>query len=732
MPKTVNFKMWRRAVLLSTVIPFCFGAHPVRAQSPVPPASVAQQEAPAMLVADRVFVSPDRTLVAEGNVEAFQGDIRLQAERIVYERDSGQLRLEGPIRIDQGGDLTILANAAQLDSGLRNGILRGARMVFDQQVQLAALQMTQVEGRYSQLYKTSVTSCDVCEDGRPPLWQIRAERITHDEAERQLYLEGAQLRVRDVPVFYFPALRLPDPTLDRATGFLIPSLSSSSNLGFGLKLPYFVTLGAHRDLTITPYLSEETRTLDLRYRQAFRNGRIEIEGAFSRDDIQPDDGRGYLFARGTFDVFRGFKLRFDLKTVSDDGYLGDYDISDTDRLRSDVTLTRVRRDQLIQGAVYSYKTLRDTEDQNLIPSTILTGTFEQRLFPARIGGELRLRLNASQFVRESSLDATATEANGRDMTRVSADLSWLRSWILPFGIESTWTLGLGLDSFALADDGAFDNEASRVTPRSALTFRRPMVRQTASGATQVLEPLVQIGWTHVSGDNVPNEASNISEFDQGNLLALSRFPETDAREDGATLVYGVNFTHLDPSGWRATGTVAQVLRNDVQPGFTSSSGLDWQNSNLLVAGQIGFSNNLILTARSLFDEEWSVSKAEFRGDLERDRWSLAGSYLWLQADSAEERDDESSELWFDGSYALTEAWRASANARYDISEGRATRAGLGLTWRNECVTLDLSVSRRYTSTTSVEPSTDFGFTLALNGFSVKSDTTTSRRSCSRT
>ncbi|MCK5501337.1 MAG: LPS-assembly protein LptD, partial [Tritonibacter mobilis] len=224
MPKTVDFIKKRRGALLSTVVPLWLGlmAAPALAQTSAL-TSEAVGAAPAMLVADRVFVSPDRKLVAEGNVEAFQGDIRLQANRITYDRQTGVLNMEGPIRIDQSGSITVLANAAELDSGLRNGILRGARMVFDQQVQLAALQMTRVEGRYSQLYKTAVTSCHVCEDGSPPLWQIRAERITHDEAERQLYFEGAQLLIKDVPVFYFPALRLPDPTLERADGFLVPS-----------------------------------------------------------------------------------------------------------------------------------------------------------------------------------------------------------------------------------------------------------------------------------------------------------------------------------------------------------------------------------------------------------------------------------------------------------------------------------------------------------------------------
>ena len=67
-----------------------------------------------------------------------------------------------------------------------------------------------------------------------------------------------------------------------------------------------------------------------------------------------------------------------------------------------------------------------------------------------------------------------------------------------------------------------------------------------------------------------------------------------------------------------------------------------------------------------------------------------------------------------------------------ISDARATRAGLGLVYSNECVTVDLSVNRRYTSTTSVEPTTDFGFTIALNGFSVDSGSKKYRRPCKNT
>jgi LPS-assembly protein len=277
--------------MLRLLILLAFSLLPLRA--------MAQDDA-ALLVADQLYITRERELVASGNVEAFQNGIRLRASAIRYNQDTGALSIEGPITLTEGDGTVITATAAELDAGLRNGILKGARLVLNQQLQLAAVQIDRVDGRYNQLYKTAVTSCRVCDDGTPPLWQIRAKRVIYDELEEQLYFDEAQFRIGRIPVFYLPRLRLPGPTVERATGFLVPSVRSTSALGTGLKIPYFIKLSEKRDLTLTPYLSSSTTTLELRYRQAYRTGRIELEAAITRDDLLPDQTRGYLFGRGLF------------------------------------------------------------------------------------------------------------------------------------------------------------------------------------------------------------------------------------------------------------------------------------------------------------------------------------------------------------------------------------------------------------------------------------------------
>ena len=233
----------------------------------------------------------------------------------------------------------------------------------------------------------------------------------------------------------------------------------------------------------------------------------------------------------------------------------------------------------------------------------------------------------------------------------------------------------------------------------------------------------------MNGTLPPNDESRFVEFDEGNLLELSRFPASDRREDGLAMAYGFNVSRFAP-GWQASGSFGQVIRDTAQPGFSSASGLSSTTSDLLLAGQLRMADRFALTGRSLFDENFDVSKAELRGDWTGSRARLAGSYLWLSADPAEARPRDLSEVWLDGGYRVGGGWTANASLRYDISDDRATRAGLGFVYQNECVTVDLRVNRRYTTSTSIEPSTDFGFTIALSGFSVDAGAEKYTRSCS--
>ncbi|RKF16933.1 LPS-assembly protein LptD [Roseovarius spongiae] len=722
-------------VLWLYVCTYCVLALPAAAQE-----AAAPPPQPAVLVADDVYIRGDDTLVAEGNVEAMYDGRRLRARRIIYDRAADRLQFDGPLTLFDGDYTVVLAESAQLDRDLQNGILYGARIVMDEQLQLAARQIDRKDGRYSQLYKAAVTSCHVCADGRPPLWQIRARRVVHDMEERQIYLDGAQFLIMDTPVFYFPRLRLPDPSVERATGFLTPSLYNSTLLGFGVKAPYFIKLGDHRDLTLTPYLSTETRTIEFRYRQAFRYGQIEFNGALSNDDLGGRKNRAYVFGNGAFELDNDFVLRFDIEAVNDDAYLDDYGFSDKDRLDSELSIERVRRDEWIRGAITHFHSLRPGESNATLPTIVGNANYERRLFPRALGGELRFSGEAHTHWRSSGLITDGPDfdvfADGRDVNRISASADWRRTWTLIGGVRSTIETGVAVDHFEIEGAGATSSASlTDVTPSAALTLRWPLAKTTARGVSHVIEPVVQLAWVGGDTPNVAIDESTRTEFDEGNLLSLSRFAAPDRRERGMSAAYGLSWARLNPSGLSGALTVGQVVRDRAQrePNggltFSKSSGLRGEYSDLLVAAQVETHNGLAVTARGLFDSAFDTTKAEARASWRNDVTNIGATYIWLGRDVAEERPATISEWAFDGSYRFARHWTASAEWRYDVASDRNVKAGVGLKYTNECVDIALSASRRFTSSTILSPSTDISLTVGLRGFSARAADKSYARTC---
>jgi len=701
----------------------------------LPPSAARAQgaEDAATLVADRVLLTGDRRLTAEGNVEVFYRGAHLTAARIVYDEATDRLTVEGPIRISDGKGTFILGSSADISRDLTEGIVRSARMVMQDRLQVAGAELTRREGRYTELRRAVASSCQVCPSNPRPLWEIRAESVRHDQMTRKLTFTGAQMRVWGLPVFYLPRLTVPDPTVERATGFLVPSVRTTSDLGTGIKLPYFIALGPSKDLTLTPYWAPGgTATLGLRYRQAFTTGTLTLEGAGTRDTLLPGRMRGYLFGEGRFALPKDFTLDLSLQAVSDPAYLLDYGIGDFDRLASGVIVSRTRASQFIDARLFRYESLREGEDNATLPTLVGDLTYARRFTPDILGGAGGFTFGLHGHRRSSDetgdLDGDGA-ADGRDLSRATLSFDWRRNWILPQGILGSVMAEATFDAYGIAGDPAFAGTVTRFTPVVAAELRWPWVRAARGGAVDTIEPVVQLVWTPDSLTEVPNEDSLVVEFDEGNLFALNRFPGADAYERGLRANVGVGWTRSDPRGWTLGVVAGRVLRADDLGQFTAGSGLSGTASDWLVAASLRSENGLSLSNRALFGSDFSFTKNELRFGWDAERFDLSGTYVWMLADPAESRPQDTSELTFDAGWQIGGGWRGLANARYDFEAERAARAGLGLQFRNECAIVDLSLSRRFTSSTSVSPSTDVSLNVALSGFGTRADGHPYRKTC---
>ncbi len=417
------------------------------------------------------------TVAAVGNVQIYYDGATLEANRVVLDRKANQVRAIGNVRLKDKDGKVVTAENLELTQDFKQGFIDSLRLDTPDQTHFAAARADRTEGNVTVFQNGVYTACEPCRDDptRPPLWQIKAKRIIHNQDERMIYYENATVEFFGMPVAYFPYLSSPDPTVKRKTGFLMPEFFSSSQIGYAVGTPFFWNIAPDRDLTLTPTITTKQGVLmQGEWRQRLINGSYTIRAAgimqqdkeaFVTTNVTtglPDylpgyrDNRGAIETTGNFAINQFWTFGWDGTLASDRTFLRDYN------LIGDATTTKTSTVYLTGQGDRSYFDVRGlyflgmsvTDDQNRIP---IVGTLNySKVFDKPLwGGESGVKVNLTSLTRDqadfigmsdlwSSPGATGiptgscTLANPNpeqcllrgapgDYTRLSAELYWKRT-----------------------------------------------------------------------------------------------------------------------------------------------------------------------------------------------------------------------------------------------------------------------------------------------------------------
>ena len=672
------------------------------------------------LIADEIKINQAGELVASGAVTVWYEDRKVTASSITYASQNDKLIIRGPIRIIDNQSTMILADQAELSEDLKVGIIKSAKIILGYQVQIAAAKVLQKDARYSEAFNIAATSCHVCLN-KTPLWQIRARKIVQDKFEKQIYFEHAQLRVLDIPVFYLPFMRLPDPSLKRATGFLAPKLKTSSVLNTGIKIPYFIRLNKHKDFTITPFYSPKTKTIEYRYRQAYTSGFMLIEGALTRDALIPNKNRGYILSDTSLILQNGYNLGIQLQAVSDPSYLFEYDFAQLDRLNTKLELSRSMRYQNSEVKLSNYHSLRENENNATQPTLVAEGAIESRLNPDMIKGEIGLEANFLKSYRYSDLNNDGPDSDtlvdGYDTTRLSLLSNWDHGWEIANGIILHFENEFGLSQYYVQQHADIGPKATRMFGVGAVGLRWPWYRINSNGGIGIVEPQIQLVRSVSSNSAVPNDDSTQVEFDEGNLFRLNRAPGLDLIENGSRLNVGLAGSQFMDSGSNLSWKIGRVLRSEALSTFPSGSGLSNSISDWLLATNFQQKNGIELINRALIASDGVVTKSETSLKVNRNQHQIRATHVELTKESNILQNQSLSSVALEWSYNLNSNWRSDSKFQFDSNIGRLSKLELGLRYENECVNVDLSSSRSFSTSSTLIDKTDFTLSVELTGFS---------------
>jgi len=557
-----------------------------------------------LITAQHMSSDQDAGIVtATGKVEISRSDYILHADKVTYNQKTGVMHAEGHVALlDPSGEVEF-ADREEITGDMKQAFAENVGILFPDNSRFAAKQAQRYDGRYLVADKGTFTACNVCKEdpNNPPLWELRGQKIVHDNEEHEIYYHNATINFAGIPVLYTPYFSSPDPTVDRRQGFLTPMPGISPQLGAFARVPYYFDIGPNEDATFAPTFSEKDGAqMGGEYRRRFAKGSMDFNGSFTRADLISDAGvdegqqwRGHLIGDFLYNIDNMWRAGTDVAFTSDKSYLQRYRLSSADQLTNRAFVEGFKGRDYAVTNMYYFEDLRPGT-QPVQPLVLPEATFSALGEPGKTwGGRWSLGGGLLATNRDNSNQNPLQQ--GPNTRRFSLNGGWERQFTSNTGFVITPSALLRGDTYwadnvqnSQGTSSTYNNVLlARQFEQANVVARYPMGR-SGDGYQQLLEPIVALTAAPVvkADPRQPIEDSLDVEFDETNLFSPNRFTGTDLIEGGSRATYGLRHAVTLNNGARVDMFGGQSYDFTDNSLFPQQSGLQQHSSDYV--GRVDF------------------------------------------------------------------------------------------------------------------------------------------------
>ncbi len=499
-----------------------------------------------------------------------------------------------------GSDAKIFFNDNKMKADIRNN-----PRIFANSVSID-------EGTTS-VQKGVLTYCKFRENNKCPPWELRAKKIKHNSSKKTVYYDSAVLKIYDFPIFYFPKFSHPDPTVDRKSGFLIPTFANRTNLGVGIDLPYFWNISKDKDITFTPRLQSSNEPLYLaEYRQDFEKSSFITDVGYTKgykkkSNSKTSGSRSHFFSKFytslTQETDITSDLEINLQHVSNSTYpkvnklqtsLVDY-LDNT--IKNTVDYGYQKKDLFFNTKISAFENLSKTGNERfeyIYPEASL----EKNVLMSESLGiiDLKSELLVKNFEVDKQLDIISNEFN------------WVsNSWVNKFGFENEFLGLLKNVNYKAKNTENFKTDSSTSEFYGALGFKSELglFKFREGNKLNIFKPklLVKIS---------PNDSRNISEdstvLNYSDLYKLNKVKNITSVDTGSSISLGFDFKinnlneNNEVKNEKFRIGIGQIINAEENRDMPSKATLNEKMSDIVGEASLNLSENVMISHNFLLDQ----------------------------------------------------------------------------------------------------------------------------------
>ena len=563
------------------------------------------------------------------------------------------------------------------------------------------------EGDTTTISKGVFTSCkknDTC-----PPWQISAKKIRHDKKKKILYYDNAWLKLYDTPVFYFPKFFHPDPSVKRQSGFLMPTVVSSSNLGSAFNVPYYFAVADNKDFTIKPRLySNQKMLLQTEYREVNKKSKHTMDFSSLINDNKSN--KSHFFSKYISEIdffnFEETDLKFDLQLSSDDDYLKAYKVTSPIIDNSNLLNTTLEIDAYSEDLTFNtnLSVIKDLSKNNnaryefIYPSYSLSKELKQ------------IDSLEGRFFLNSSGQARNYDSNIYEKTIIND---------LKFNSDSKFYQN------GIINDYKFLIKNINTNTKNSLKYKEKTNHDVASifeynlsyplkknnkNSYNILSPLASIKFSPSKNRNMRNESKRI---DANNIFDLNRLGSNDTVEGGTSLTYGFDYIKNDKKDQEIfKGSIASIARLEENKNLPTESTLGKKNSDIV--GTLNYIPNHILKLNydfsldnNLDDTNYQLLGTEIKIN------NFVTTFEYLNDNNSPNKD---SYYTSKNSLSIDESSSVSFNTRQNKKTDLTEFYNLIYQYRNDCLIAAIEYNKDFYSDGALRPEENIFFKLTIVPF----------------
>ena len=576
---------------------------------------------------------------------------------------------------------------------------------------------SQKDGEITTINKGIFTSCKETDDCPP--WSIQAEEIQHDRDKKQMNYKKALLKVYDIPVLYFPKFFHPDPTVERQSGLLKPTLNNSNILGSSVTLPYFRAISNNKDFTFSPTIFDsKTLSFQNEYRQKNKNSYLIADIGVVKDYTSPvlkkEKNLFHLFTEFDFDLnfenFLNSQFFLSIEKVTNDTYLKVFDTHITksnvrpgnlDILNNEVKLTLNHEKYNFETGIETFENLQLSNNdrfQYILPYY----NYDQNLKQNYFDGLLSFSSSGSNSLNETN----------NLKSNIINDLTFdSRNYITNSGFKNNLNLNFkNLNSIGKKNSEYKSSPQIEFLGLLTLNTSYPLIKKT-NKYKNILTPKASFRF---NPNDMKDYSSSENKIDINNIFANNRLGFNDTFESGKSLTIGLDYEKEKAKDLTNINNyfafkLATVLRDEEENFVPKKTTINRKTSNIFGSANSIINDNLNFNYNFAIDNDFKTFEYnEFNAELNINNFITKFNFIEENGEMGDSNIMENSFGYnVDNNNSLS--FKTRRNRKLNLTE----YYDLVYEYKNDCLTAGIKYKKSFYEDRDLKPTENLLFTITL-------------------